>query len=148
MARRRHAVIVASEGAGQEYFKGEKVEKDASGNVRFHDITVLLKDRISSHFQSKSRPVTIKVIDPSYMIRSIPASPLDSAYCLRLAQSAVHAAMSGRTEMVVGLRHDKLVHLPMPLVGQGRKRVDPKGPLWFSVLEATGQPNSFGPIGA
>lgn len=143
LERRRHAVIVIAEGAGQEHFHKETTGKDASGNVHYHDIGLLFKDRIQEFFKSRKKEITIKYIDPSYMIRSIPASPLDSAYCLRLAQSAVHAAMSGRTEMVVGLRHNALVHLPMKLIARGRKRVDPAGPLWFAVLEATGQPAQF-----
>jgi 6-phosphofructokinase 1 len=144
MIRRRHAVIVVSEGAGQEHMQSANVERDASGNVRYMDIGLFLKQRILNYFKEQGMEVNLKYIDPSYMIRSIPASPLDHALCLRMAQSAAHAAMSGRTEMVIGLRNSKLIHLPMPLIAQGRKRVDPRGDLWFAVLEATGQPAQFG----
>ncbi len=143
MEKRRHAVVLVAEGAGQNFFKGANADHDASGNVKYRDIGLYFKDRIASYFKSLNKEVNIKYIDPSYMVRSIPPNALDSIYSLMLAQNAVHAAMSGRTEMVVGLRHNELVHLPMTLIAKGRKRVDPKDKLWFSVLEATGQPAQF-----
>ena len=90
------------------------------------------------------RDVTVKYIDPSYAIRSVPANPYDSVYCLRLAQNAVHAALAGRTEMVVGRWHGRFGHIPMAVAGSQRNQVAPDGDLWLSVLEATGQPRSFG----
>ncbi len=141
---RKHAVIVVAEGAGQEHLAGGEVERDASGNIRKKSIGVYFKERIQKYFSAQNIEVNAKFIDPSYMIRSIPASPEDSVYCSRLAQGSVHAAMSGRTEMVVALRHNQYVHLPMRFLSKGRKHVDPQGDLWFSVLEATGQPAQFG----
>jgi 6-phosphofructokinase 1 len=90
--------------------------------------------------QKRGLDVTIKYFDPSYILRSVPASPYDSVYCFRLAASAVHAGMAGRTEVVVGKYHERFVHLPMRRVVEGRKRIDPSGELWLSVLESTGQP--------
>jgi 6-phosphofructokinase 1 len=78
------------------------------------------------------------------VIRSVPANPYDSVYCLRLAHVAVHAAMSGRTAMVVGRWHGRFVHLPISLIVSGRNQVDPGGDLWMSVLETTRQPALFG----
>ena len=89
--------------------------------------------------------LNLKYIDPSYVIRSVPANPYDSVYCIRLAHAAVHAAMAGRTEMVVGRWHGRFVHVPMPLAISTRNQVDPDGDLWMSVLEATGQPSRWGP---
>lgn len=139
LAVRNHAVIVVAEGAGQDLMEGE-VGTDASGNVRLKDIGYFLKERIVEHFQTIGKPVELKYIDPSYMIRSIPASSQDSFYCLRLAQHAVHAGMAGKTAMVVGRWHGHYVNLPTELTTSGRKRVDPTGDLWTSVLESTGQP--------
>jgi 6-phosphofructokinase 1 len=82
-------------------------------------------------------------IDPSYEIRSVPANPFDSVYCIRLAHNAVHAAMSGRTEMVVGRWNGRFVHVPMAMAVRERYTVDTSGDLWTSVLEATGQPREF-----
>jgi 6-phosphofructokinase 1 len=89
--------------------------------------------------------LNLKCIDPSYNIRSVPANPYDSGYCIRLAHNAVHAAMSGRSEMVVGRWHGRFVHVPMPLAIRERYEVDPNGGLWTSVLESTGQPRQFMP---
>ena len=104
------------------------------------DIGVFLKDSITEFFKERNTTVTIKYIDPSYTIRSIPASPQDNVYCSRLAQNAVHAAMAGKTGMVVGRWHGTFVHLPIALVTQGRRKLDAKSELWHSVLESTGQP--------
>jgi len=140
---KKHAVIVVAEGSMQDVIAGEDLGKDASGNIRFKDAGIFLRNRINAYFKNQNMEVNIKYIDPSYIIRSIEASPLDNVYCLRLAQNAVHAAMSGRTKMVVGLRHGHFVHLPMALLAQGRRQVDADGELWQSVLSATGQPAIF-----
>jgi 6-phosphofructokinase 1 len=105
---------------------------------------VLLRRRIAEHFTASGIEACIRFIDPSYAIRSVPANPYDSVYCVRLAQAAVHAAMSGRTAMVVGRWRRRFVHLPMALTVSKRNQVDPHGDLWLSVLEATGQPVRFG----
>jgi len=142
LSRRGHAVVVVAEGAGQhlmESFGGT----DASGNKRFGDIGPFLKKEIEAHFKAVGKEVNIKYIDPSYVIRSVPASPQDAMYCLRLAQNAVHAAMAGKTDMVVGRWHGHYVNLPMRVVTVRRRKVNPVGDLWMSVLEATGQPPEF-----
>jgi len=141
---RGHAVIVVAEGAGQDLMQGDPSAKDASGNVRYGDIGLFLKDRIQSHFKGLGRDLNIKYIDPSYVIRSVPASPQDAIFCLRLAQHAVHAAMAGKTDMVVGRWHGHHVNLPIGVVTVRRRKVSLQGDLWLSVLEATGQPPRFG----
>lgn len=143
LEERHHAVIVVAEGAGQNLISGESSEKDESGNAKFKDVGLFLKDQINDYFKKINAPVSIKYIDPSYMIRSVPANPQDSVYCLQLAESAVHAAMCGKTKMVVGRRHNHYIHLPMELIASGRRTVDPKSDLWRSVVEATGQPFAF-----
>jgi 6-phosphofructokinase 1 len=142
--RQGHAVIVAAEGAGQDLIPDAVAGVDASGNRRLHDIGLHLKARIAEHFAAAGVELNLKYIDPSYAIRSVRANPYDSVYCLRLAQNAVHAAMAGRTEMVVGRWHGRFVHVPIPLAVSHRNQVAPDGDLWLSVLEATGQPRSFG----
>jgi 6-phosphofructokinase 1 len=141
---RRHAVIVIAEGAGQDILKMDHVERDASGNIRLQDIGLFLKDIIIKYFASINMEINLKYIDPSYIIRSVPASPKDREFCLRLAQVAVHAAMCGKTEMIVGIRNNNLVHIPMQLAASGRKQVNINSNLWLSVLQATGQPTEFG----
>lgn len=143
LKRRGHAVVVVAEGAGQSLLEECPRTTDASGNARLGDIGLLLKQKICEHFAATGIDLNLKYIDPSYLIRSVPANPFDSVYCLRLAHNAVHAAMSGRTEMVVGRWHGRFVHVPIPLAIRERNTVDPNGDLWMSVLESTGQPVSF-----
>jgi 6-phosphofructokinase 1 len=139
---RGHALVVVAEGAGQEYLSAGG-SLDASGNQRLGDFGLFLKGRILDDFAAAGVEANLKYIDPSYVIRSVPANPSDSVYCLRLAQAAVHAAMAGRTELVVGNWRNRFVHVPIPLAVAGRNQVDPDGDLWMSVLEATGQPATF-----
>jgi 6-phosphofructokinase 1 len=140
LAKRGNAVIVVAEGAGQHLMKREASEVDASGNPRYADIGLFLKDRISAFFKERRIDLNLKYIDPSYIVRSVPANAQDNVYCSRLAQAAVHAAVAGKTGMLVGRWHGTFVNLPLGLVTQGRRKVDPKQELWHSVLESTGQP--------
>lgn len=142
LARRGHAVIVLAEGAGQDLVERSS-ERDASGNIRLGDIGLFLKDRIQKHFEQSGRKVELKYIDPSYIIRSLPANAHDSAFCLALGQNAVHAGMAGRTDMAVGLWNHRFIHLPNALAVSERKRLDPEGWIWESVLAATGQPRNL-----
>ena len=111
---------------------------DPSGNVRLGDVGVVLKNRIVEHFRDRRVDATLKYIDPSYHIRSVPASPNDSVYCWNMARNAVHAALAGNTEVLIGRWHGRFVHVPMPLATRFRKRVDVTGDLWMSVVESTG----------
>jgi 6-phosphofructokinase 1 len=140
--RQGHAVIVVAEGAAQDLTDGGK-GADKSGNTKLGDVGVFLRDRITQHFKEEARDVTLKYIDPSYAIRSVPASPSDSVYCWNMARNAVHAAMAGNTEMLIGRWHGRFVHVPMPLATRNRKQVDPGDDVWTSVIEATGQPRQF-----
>jgi 6-phosphofructokinase 1 len=142
VSQRGHAVVVVAEGAGQEFCASDGAV-DASGNARLADIGRLLRDRIEADFAAAGAELSIRYVDPGYAIRSVPANGWDAVYCLRLAQAAVHAAMAGRTAMVVGRWHGRFVHLPIPLATGSRNQVDPDGDLWMSVLEATGQPEHF-----
>ena len=143
LAGRGHAVVVVAEGAGQHLMQNDPTAKDASGNAKFGDIGPFLKKKIEEHFKAINKVMNIKYIDPSYVIRSVPASPQDAIYCLRLAQNAVHAAMAGKTNMVVGRWHGHHVNLPISVVTVRRRKVNPQGDLWLTVLEATGQPAEF-----
>jgi len=142
LSHRKHAVIVVAEGAGQNYCCVEGT--DESGNPRLGDIGLYLKQVIKAHFKAKGIEMSLKYIDPSYMIRSVPATSDDSVFCGFLGQNAIHGGMAGKTNMVVGTWNDEFVYIPIKEVVKGRKRVDLNGRLWRSVLEATGQP-SFKP---
>ncbi|MCG6533714.1 MAG: ATP-dependent 6-phosphofructokinase [Syntrophales bacterium LBB04] len=138
---RGHCVILAAEGAGQELIRrnDEPVETDASGNLKLLDIGQFLKTQIDTYFKRIGLEINLKYIDPSYMIRSVPANASDSNYCGALGQYAVHAGMAGKTGMLVGLMKDEFVYLPLKMVGSGMK-VNPEGNLWMRILESTGQP--------
>jgi 6-phosphofructokinase 1 len=144
LRRHAHAVIVVAEGAGQELcLQAPDSGTDASGNARLGDIGYVLKTRIVDHFAKQRVDVTLKYIDPSYHIRSVPALPTDSVYCWNMARNAVHAAMAGNTELLIGRWHGRFVHVPLPLATRFRKQVDTSGDLWMSVIESTGQPVSW-----
>jgi len=143
LENRNHALIVVAEGAGQKFFEGETIEKDASGNIKNKDIGIYLKEKITEEFKSKNIPITIKYIDPSYIIRSAPANANDSKFCALLAQNAVHAAMAGKTDFVVGHWNHLFTLLPIPVAVSEQKHIDMNDELWWNVLETTGQPVSL-----
>jgi 6-phosphofructokinase 1 len=145
LARKGHAVIVAAEGIAQELIAGDaEPGRDRSGNAALRDAGVFLRDQLAAHLRASGRDATVKYIDPSYTIRSIPACPSDSIYCWNMARHAVHAAMAGNTAMLIGRWHGRFVHVPMTVATRESRRVDPGGDLWTSVIESTGQPRSFG----
>jgi 6-phosphofructokinase 1 len=137
-----HCVVVVAEGAGQELLPRRQAT-DASGNARLADIGGLIRERLIASFANYRRELNLRYVDPGYAIRSVPAAGYDAVYCTRLAHAAVHAALSGRTDMIVGGWHGRFVHLPIGLVTSGRNVVDPNGDLWLTVTEATGQPPVF-----
>lgn len=140
LERKKHAVIVVAEGAGQQLFQDQQRVKDASGNVKHADIGLFLKEKISSYFKNADIPVTIKYIDPSYIVRSAPANSRDSVYCSRLAYHAVHGAMAGKTKFVACKVNNKFVYIPISEVTKKRKKINLESEFWFSVLQSTGQP--------
>jgi 6-phosphofructokinase 1 len=144
---RHHAVIVVAEGAMQDQLLTEK-KLDAGGNLKMADVGTYLRDRITKYFDEKKIEINLKYIDPSYIIRSAPANPADSIYCERLGNAAVHAAMAGKTKLIIGLVNNEFVHLPIKAVIASRNHVDPEGNLWRDTLDATHQPalmvNRFG----
>lgn len=143
--KRAHAVICIAEGAGQNHIQDEKGQprRDASGNIVLNDIGLFLKQKIKEHFAKVDIPVNLKYIDPSYIIRSAPAVPNDSIYCARLGQYAVHAAMAGKTDLIIGQWNNVFAHLPIEQAISKRKQINPDSPFWYNVLEATGQPFSL-----
>jgi len=143
LEERRHAVVVVAEGAGQDLFDSTEHERDASGNIKHKDIGIYLKEKIREEFSANSFPHTIKYIDPSYIIRSAPANANDSKFCNLLAQNAVHAALAGKTDFVVGFWNNQFTLIPIPMAVAKRKKIDIEGELWWNVLEATGQPISM-----
>jgi 6-phosphofructokinase 1 len=142
---RDHAVIIVAEGAGQEYVVDPSGKKDESGNAVLGDIGIFLKTEIKKYFRDHTDMyVNIKYIDPSYLVRAVPANAHDSIYCIQLAQNAVHAGMAGKTGIIIGQWSGQFTHVPIRLAVSKRKTLSPEEPLWLSVLEATGQPARIG----
>jgi len=145
--RRGHAVIIVAEGAMQEQLQTDK-KLDAGGNLRLVDVGTYIRDRINKHFDERKTEINLKYIDPSYAIRSAPANSADSIYCERLGNASVHAAMAGKTKLIIGLVNNEFVHLPIKAVITHRNVVDPESSLWRDTLDATHQPalmvNRFG----
>ena len=136
-----HAVIAVAEGAGQELFKDQEERRDASGNILKNDIGEFLTEKIKEHFDKVGKEVNIKYFDPSYMVRSIPAKGTDAIFCFQLAESAVHAGMAGKTDMVVGSMNEQFSHVPIEYAVHESKKIAPNGTLWRAALGATPQPD-------
>jgi 6-phosphofructokinase 1 len=141
MAARQHAVIVVAEGAGQHLFDVGDARTDPSGNLRHRDIGALLKDRIEAWFGERGIEVSLKYFDPSYSIRSVPPNAWDRILTDRMARNAVHAAMAGKTDVMVGAWNQAIIWVPIGTAVAGRKRMDPDKDLWSAVLATTGQPD-------
>src|SRR5512139_1559218 len=141
--KRGHAVIVVAEGVGQDWLGNTGVERDASGNVKLGDIGSFLRAQIESYFEAQRIPIVMRYFDPSYHVRSGPANSEDSILCDLFARNAVHAAMAGKTGLVIGFLHDQFIHVPIELLASRKKSIDPAGPVWSGTLAATGQPELF-----
>jgi 6-phosphofructokinase 1 len=140
---RKHALIVIAEGAGQDLLETDNEERDASGNIKIKDIGLYMRGRIEEYFKAEKIPVVMRYIDPSYIVRSSPANSEDSILCDLFARYAVHAAMAGKTGLVIGYLHDQFIHVPVELLTSRKKAIDPNGFQWNAVLAATGQPERF-----
>jgi len=142
LAQKGHAVLVVAEGAGQSLLE-TSAEKDASGNTKLQDIGHFLRDALNAHFSARGIEMTLRYFDPSYQIRGCPANNEDAVLCDRMGRHAVHAAMAGKTGLVVSFLHGQFVHVPIGVIANGSKRLDLDGELWRAVLSSTGQPRQF-----
>ncbi len=140
---RAHALIVVAEGAGQELLEQDEVVRDASGNIKTGDIGLFLRQKIESYFNEQQIPMVMRYIDPGYLIRSSPANAEDSVLCDLYARHAVHAAMAGKTGVVIGYLHNQFVHVPVELLTSNKKAMKPDSFVWRAVLSTTGQAERF-----
>ncbi len=143
---RNHALIAVAEGAGQSLIEADEAAHratDLSGNLRHHDVGSFLREQIHDYFDARGVEINLKYIDPSYTLRSVLPNANDSIYCDNLSRYAVHAAMAGKTDLVIGQWHSVFTHVPMELAIAQRKTIHPESTLWLSVLEATGQPRDM-----
>lgn len=88
---KKYCVVVVAEGAEEGLINPEekitKVEKkDESGNLIFDDIGIYLKGEIVKYALAKHKmPITLKYIDPTYMIRGVASNTEDTIMCAKLA---------------------------------------------------------------
>jgi 6-phosphofructokinase 1 len=143
MLAKSHAVIAVAEGAGQDLLAADSQARDASGNLRLKDIGLFLREKIEVFFKAEGIPIVMRYFDPSYQVRSRPANCEDALLCDLFARHAVHAAMAGKTGVVIGFLHEHFIHVPIELLATHTKRLDPTSGWWRSVLAATGQPAQF-----
>ena len=143
LQKRAHAVVVVAEGAGQELFEEAATDRDSSGNIKLKDIGLLLRERIEAYFKGANIPIVMRYFDPSYLIRSSPAHAADAVLCDLYARNAAHAAMAGKTGLVIGFLHDVFIHIPIEMLVLEKKQIDPNGFQWRAVLATTGQPARF-----
>jgi 6-phosphofructokinase 1 len=143
MTMKSHAVIAVAEGAGQDLLAVDAKARDASGNIKLQDIGPFLCEQIRAFFEKEKMPVVLRYFDPSYQVRSRPANSEDALFCDLFARHAVHAAMAGRTGIVIGFLHERFIHVPIELLATHTKRLDPASGWWRSVLATTGQPERF-----
>ena len=138
---KKHAVVVVAEGAGQELFGEEYAKNNSSENVIKKDIGGLICEEIKDYFCKFNNSVSIKYIDPSYQIRSVPTVATDAVFCYQLAQHAVHAGMAGKTNILIGHWNNFFTHVPIELATGVRRKIDLDSALWRGVLSVTQQDN-------
>jgi len=143
MLMKSHAVIAVAEGAGQDLLAADPGQRDASGNVKLEDIGPFLREKIETFFKAEGFPIALRYFDPSYQVRSRPANSEDALLCDLFARNAVHAAMAGKTGVVIGFLHERFIHVPIEVLATHTKRLNPASGWWRSVLATTGQPEQF-----
>lgn len=141
-----HAVLVVAEGAGQDVIPrndAQKEERDESGNLVFLDVGSWLKSELKKWWE-RDHPgelFTVKYIDPTYMIRAVPANATDNLYCTLLAHSAIHGVMAGYTGFVTGPINGNYAYIPLTDVAQAKNEVNTRDHKWAWVRSVTNQPD-------
>lgn len=137
-----HCVVVVAEGCGGTLMQADPTKKDAGGNIKLPDVGVFLKDQIMDFAKKNACDWTVKYIDPTYMIRAVPANAYDSVYCHVLAQNAVHGAMAGYTGFSCCKCDQRYVMLPFQhLTSRPPRQVNTGGRWYARMIMATEQPN-------
>ena len=84
LAVKNHCLIVVAEGSASAVLDlniSDTGLKDKSGNLILPDIGDILKKEIRTYANDNNIDVTLKYLDPTYMIRGCPANSFDINYC-------------------------------------------------------------------
>lgn len=138
--RADYVVICVAEGFGQDWLKSDgSGGTDASGNKKLDDIGTYMRDLVAGYLKRhpKANKGTVKLIDPSYMIRAVPPNTSDASFCVNLATLAVHEGMKGTTNAIISCWYNNFIVVPISLATSLRKVVDVRGELWRQVREMT-----------
>ena len=150
LERSGHAVVVVAEGAESVERAAERAAAppgaaaratDASGNAVLEDVGEYVRAGIAAHFARVHKPLSVKYIDPSYVIRAAPANAADSDLCATLAFTVMHGAMAGLTAFTVGNVDGVTVWLPVAAIAGPPRRVEIASRLYARLIASTGQPS-------
>ncbi|XP_065866333.1 ATP-dependent 6-phosphofructokinase 6-like [Euphorbia lathyris] len=144
-----HMVLVIAEGAGQELLSESlraTNQQDASGNKLLQDVGLWISQEIKDHFSKHEKMnITLKYIDPTYMIRAIPSNASDNVYCTLLAHSAIHGAMAGYTGFTVAPVNGRHAYIPFYRITERPNKVVITDRMWARLLSSTHQPSFLEP---
>ncbi|KAK2969919.1 hypothetical protein RJ640_000532 [Escallonia rubra] len=142
-----HMVIVIAEGAGRELhckdaqFNNRQVDSRISEDVGFW-----MSAKIKDHFNRQNKMgISLKYIDPTYMIGAIPCNAADRVYCTLLAHSVVHGAMAGYTGFAVGPVNGRHAYIPLNRILEKQNKVVITDRMWARLLSSTNQPSFLWP---
>jgi len=141
LAQKGYMVVAVAEGAGQNFVESEGV--DPTGHTKYGDVGVFLRDAINEHLKRSDDGGRSFYFDPSYMIRAVPANPIDHIFCSRLSRDAVHTAMRGYTGVCVGPIHNIIIIMPMNNIASRQKTVNVHRNMWQVCVHQSGMPQQL-----
>ena len=136
---KEHCVIVVSDGARFSV----KDYKTTNGKP-VEDIGIVIKKEIIKKSEELGIEVNLKYMDPTYVVRAVPANEYDCNLCAKLAESAVHCAFAGFTNFSVGMINNKPCMIPLEkMCGKSERKVEFNSDDYLMLLASTGQPSFY-----
>ena len=136
---KEHCVIVVSDGARFSI----KDYKTQNGKP-VEDIGIVIKKEIIKKSEEIGIEVNLKYMDPTYVVRAVPANEYDCNLCAKLAESAVHCAFAGFTNFSVGMINNKPCMIPLDkMCGKAERKVEFNSDDYLMLLASTGQPSFY-----
>ena len=136
---KEHCVIVVSDGARLSV----KDYKTKNGKP-VEDIGLVIKKEIINRSEEEGIEVNLKYMDPTYVVRAVPANEYDCNLCAKLAESAVHCAFAGFTNFSIGMINNKPCMIPLDkMCGKAERKVEFNSDDYLMLLASTGQPSFY-----